>query len=332
MTARIGKGKASGSDRQGRRSKARMSAFFFGGAVLAVVVSEFSLRLGLGLGNPILIAEDPACAYILKPDQDVVRFFVHTQINHFGMRSDEVPTERTAGALRLMFVGDSITYGTTRVDQREIFTEELHHDLPAIVHRPVEVLNASAGGWAPDNELSYLQSRGVFQSNFVFVVLNDGDLTQRRSTIVDVTDELPLRRPATAIGELYERYIRPRMAQFIGKADAGDSIVGNPAEVIHENLEDLDRMNELAKSQGSRLLIIYIPFRSNAPERSATSAAILSAWSRAHLVPMCDLTAAEARYATNEITLDDGIHLNAKGHHVIAQAIERSWAGLAGGQ
>lgn len=57
--------------------------------VLAAVCNAV-LRFCLGLGNPILIAPDPACAYILKPDQNVFRFFGHTRINHYGMRSDDI--------------------------------------------------------------------------------------------------------------------------------------------------------------------------------------------------------------------------------------------------
>ncbi|MGD0631323.1 MAG: hypothetical protein ABR987_18500, partial [Terracidiphilus sp.] len=135
--------------------------------VLLTCIVEAALRFGLGLGNPVLITPDAACSYILKPDQDVRRFFARTYVNHYGMRSEDVPAVRPVGTLRLMFVGDSITYGTSRVDQQQLFTELVHRELPAIVHRPVEVLNASAGAWAPDNELAYIRSRGIFQSDIV---------------------------------------------------------------------------------------------------------------------------------------------------------------------
>lgn len=141
---------------------------------------EGVLRFVLGVGNPVLIAPDPYCEYILKPDQHIFRFFAHIDTNHLGMRSDEVPAKRSPDTLRLMLVGDSIVYGTSRVDQHQIFSEILHHDLPSIVHEPVEVLNTSAGGWAIENELSYIRSRGIFKSDMVLLVLNNGDLTQPR--------------------------------------------------------------------------------------------------------------------------------------------------------
>lgn len=321
-----------GTSTQSRIGAARLLAWAFAGLILIAAMSEVALRFGLGLGNPILITRDEACGYTLKPDQDVVRFFAHTHVNHFAMRSDEVTAVRRPGTLRLMFVGDSVTYGTTQVDQKQIFAELLHRDLPGIVHRPVEVLNASAGAWAPDNELSYIRSRGIFQSDIVLLVLNDGDLTQPRATIAEVGDDLPQRRPSTAIGELYARYIRPRMAHLMGKADAGDSVAANAGEVLRANLADLDQIEAFVRSQGARSILIYIPFSKDIPAKSQASQSILQAWSAAHSVPMCDLTAAETPYAPNEITLDHGIHLNTKGHRIVAEAIERSWPQLAGRQ
>ena len=315
------------------QGKHRVARFAFRATITLIFLAgviEATLRFGLGLGNPVLIAPDAACSYILKPDQDVRRFFARTRTNHYGMRSDEIPNMHQAGVLRLMFVGDSITYGTSRVDQDRLFTELIHRDLRAIVHRPVEVLNASAGAWAPDNELSYIRSRGIFQSDIVLLVLNDGDLTQPRNTIAAVGDDLPQKRPATAIGELFTRYINPRIGHFLGRSDAGDRILANSDDVIHRNLEDLDSFNELVKSQGARLIMVYVPFRRDIPELSQVSASTLSAWCGARHVGMFDLTSAEAPYSAKEITLDNGVHLNARGHGVIAQQLERTWLEVVG--
>jgi len=315
------------------QGKQRIARFVFRVMITLILLAclvETALRFGLGLGNPVLITPDSACSYILKPDQDVRRFFARTHTNHYGMRSDEIPSMHQAAVLRLMFVGDSITYGTSRVDQDQLFTELMHRDLPAIVHRPVEVLNASAGAWAPDNELSYIRSRGIFQSDIVLLVLNDGDLTQPRNTIAAVGDDSPQKRPATAIGELFTRYIKPRIGHFLGRGDAGDRIVANRDDVIRGNLEDLDRFDELVKSQGSRLIMVYIPFRRDIPALSHFSALTLTAWCGAHHVRMFDLTSAETPYSAKEITLDNGVHLNARGHSVIAQQLERSWLEVVG--
>jgi hypothetical protein len=106
--------------------------------------------------------------------------------------------------------------------------------------------------------------------------------------------------------------LQPRIGQFLGKSDAGDRIVANSDDVIHRNLEDLDSFDELVKSQGARLILVYIPFRRDIPELSRSSASILTAWCGARHVGIFDLTSAEAPYSAKKITLDNGVHLNAR--------------------
>lgn len=293
-----------------------------------VVIAECVLRFGLGLGNPVLIAPDAASTYTLKPNQHTFRFFAHSSINSFGMRSEEVPANRAPHSLRLMFVGDSITYGTSRVDQSKIFTEILHRDLPSITHEPVEVLNASASAWAIDNELSFVRSRGIFQSDIVLLVLNSGDLAQPRSTMAQVGDDLPQKREGTAIGELWTRYIGPRILGRRRHVDAGDSS-GDPSGAIERaNLTELEAFRALVTSQHARMVLVYAPFRKDLPNPSAASAATLHAWAAAHQVPLLDLTTAESAHSAREITLDGGVHFNEKGHRLVADAIERDWPAL----
>jgi hypothetical protein len=275
-----------------------------------------------------MIESDPACEYIIKPDQDVERFFSHTYINHYGMRSEQVPATRSAETLRILFVGDSITYGTSRVDQRSIFTELLHQDLPKLVHRPVEVLNASAGGWAPDNEVSFLRSRGIFHSDIVFLVLNDGDVTQPRSTISQVGDDLPQTRPSTAISELFTRFIKPRLLHLVSKKDAGITVGDASSKVIDQNLADLDIAREMVEGNSARLVLLYIPFRRDLPQISAHAQSTLHAWANARHITIFDLSAAELPYPAEQIDLQDGVHFNAKGHEMIAREIEKLWPQL----
>jgi hypothetical protein len=293
--------------------------------VALLAITEGILRFALGLGNPVLITPDSACEYILKPDQRVYRFFSHTRTNHYGMRSEEVPPSRDPGRLRILFVGDSLTYGTSRVDQSQIFTEILHRELPSIVHKPVDVLNASAGAWAPDNEVSYIRSRGIFQSDLVVFVLNDGDVTQPRATMKEVGDDSPSTRPATAIGELWTRYLKARLLHVVRKSDAGTSIAANSDQVVQGNLRDLDAADALVTARGARMAIVFLPFRLDIPDKSAQAESTVRDWCAAHHVPMLDLTAAELPYSISDLDLDNGYHFNARGNAIVADGILKLW-------
>ena len=292
-------------------------------AILAAA-AELSLRFVLGLGTPVIIAPDPVCAYIFKPNQNTYRFFCHTHINSYGMRADPVPAVKDPGKLRIMFIGDSVTYGTSHIDQSKIFTEIIHRDLPSVVHRPVELLNASVSAWAIDNELAYARSRGIFRSDVVLLVLNSGDLSQPRAEIGDVGEDTTLHHPSTALGELWSRYFKPRFFQVSPARDAGDAAAPNADATIRANLAELDSFEALVAGQHARFAIVYIPFRSEIPEPAAQSEATLRSWTAAHHVPLFDLTSAEAAYSVGAITLD-GFHLNVRGNQVAAQSIENLW-------
>lgn len=294
--------------------------------ILAVllVCSEAALRFGLGLGNPVLIAPDPYCSFVTRPNQNIFRFFVHTYINRYGMRSEEVSPARPPGVVRLLFVGDSITYGTTHVDQRNLFTQIVQRELPGILHRNVQVLNASANAWAPDNELAWVESRGIFQSNFVLLVLNDGDLTQPRATIADVGSALPQRRPLTAIGELFTRFIEPRFLPWLRRSDAGDVVLPNNL-VEKANLTDLDRFLAVVRSQQGRMILLYLPFRADIPAISAHAETVFHQWSATNAVPMIDLTDVLAGHSVKEVCLHDRTHLNTAGNAIAGTAILQDW-------
>ena len=283
----------------------------------ALLLLEAVLRFALGLGTPVLITPDAACGYVLKPNQNVYRFFAHISTNQWGMRSNEVPATPAAGTLRLMFLGDSITYGTSRIDQRDIFTELVHRQLPDVVHRPVEVLNASAGAWAIGNELSYLRSRGTFGSEMVIEVLNSGDLTERFATISDVSSGYFVVSPRSAIGELAGRLLHRESR----KQDAGDSTIDDSGTIRKRNLEHLDEMRQLAEQGHTRFVLVYIPFRKEMPVPSETSRKILANWCASRHVPFLDLTDFEAQYAASQITLE-GVHLNKQGNALAAEYLE----------
>jgi hypothetical protein len=295
-------------------------------ALLALAAAaELSLRFVLGLGNPVIIASDPACAYLFKPNQNTYRFFCHTHINSYGMRADPVPPTRDPGKLRIMFIGDSVTYGTSHIDQSRIFSEIVHRDLPSIVHRPVEVLNASVSAWAIDNELAYARTRGIFQSDVVLLVLNSGDLGQARAEIADVGEDTTLNHPSTALGELWSRYFKPRFFHVAPAKDAGDAAAQNAQATIRANLAELDTFQNLVEGQHARFAIVYVPFRIEIPEPAAESEVTLRGWTTAHHVPLFDLTSAEAAYPVEAITLD-GDHLNVRGNELVARSIENLWS------
>jgi lysophospholipase L1-like esterase len=295
---------------------------------LALVLVDIALRLLFGLGNPVLYQRDPACGYLPVPNQHVWRFFCHNDINAYSMRSPEFPAIKPAGSLRIMFIGDSVTYGTTHIDQSKIFTSLIARDLPTQLHRGVEVLNASAGAWAPANEAGYLKSRGTFHADVVIFVLNTGDLDQPfEPGQFSSAGGYPDHKPLCALSEVWERYVWPRLTYAVA-SDAGSLASSSPrvSEVLPSVLASLAEANSLVTRSGASFGIVYSPSRGGYWENATYAGGLrtLRHWAQDQGIPFLDLTAFYAPCAPKDI-YQDGIHLREKGNEVAARAIEQQW-------
>lgn len=309
-------------------------AIYIASAVLAIVlVAEVGLRIR-GLGNPVLFTADSACGYLPTPSQEVRRFGALNIINRFGMRSPDFTEQGNGNAARVLFVGDSVTYGTTMVDQSEIFTSLISRDLPGQIGRPVEVLNASAGGWAVGNELGFLRSRGTFGSSLVIFVLNTGDLFQPFSRVeLSLSRGFPHTPPPCALYELWVRYAWPRIVHDKSAVDPGSLLApGEIAAGVQATLRALAQADQLTRSRGAHFAIIYSPFSGAQSTDAGYTKAFddLRSWALTRRVPFVSL---ESDYAKLPATLvyRDGIHLRPAGHKLVASAVEREWARLNGG-
>jgi lysophospholipase L1-like esterase len=288
------------------------------------IAADLALRLALGLGTPVLYRNDPAAGYVADPSQHVVRLFCRNDINRFSMRSPPIKIPKPGGEYRILCIGDSVTYGTTFVDQSEIFTSLLDRDLPGLLHKPVEVLNASAGGWAPGNELGYLRSRGTFDADRVIFVLNTGDLTQIfAESPVGVSPGYPSQEPLCALTELFSRYLLPRL-EHENSADAGSTAAAAP-DIAHDTpqvLAILAKANKFVTAHGAKFLIVYTPAVGPDWAPFAPGLKMLKDWCKSNSVHLLDITPFVADLPVDQIYFPAGhIHFRPKGHAIIARAI-----------
>ncbi len=297
--------------------------------LILIVATELGLRIVLGLGHPLLYQTDPACGYLPRPSQDIVRFFCRNTINQYGMRSPEFAMPRPKTTYRVLCLGDSVTYGTTFVTQDQIFTARLAVSLPDVIHSTVEVLNASAGGWAPSNEFGYLQSRGDFDANLVLWVWNTGDLSQP-VCILHPSLSFPTENPWTAIGESWSRYAAPRLFHQPVPSDPGSTAAATQdAGQIARNFELLGQAKALAAQAGAAFALVYVcspgaDFQTPGYEAAHQQ---LIHWTADQAIPLLDLT--DAFHANGWLALTfDGIHLRPQGDALVAREILTHWTSL----
>jgi lysophospholipase L1-like esterase len=127
------------------------------GLFLGCLLAEFAIRLRCtGRSTTELFMaqvhqSDSVLSYRLTPGASARG----THINSLGMRGVEVPAARTAGVMRILCLGDSITYGEAVEDDADTYPAVLGRELAAHGHQ-VEVLNAGVMGYTSRQCLAWL--------------------------------------------------------------------------------------------------------------------------------------------------------------------------------
>ena len=293
------------------------------GAALGLLVAvEIGARL-CGLGNPLLY-EKTAYGYRVVPGQTVKRFGHRVSYNAYGMRSEPTSATPAPSTLRILCMGDSITFGSTSTDQALTYPYQLQALLNAR-SGPLryEVLNISAGGWAMENEEGWLAEQGIYGSRAVILQVATHDLFQEKagSDVVGTHASFPEKPPALALQELMVRYVLPRLSARLRLRDPGEVLYHHDRDDVTRTLATLERIARLVHARGAELFVLFVEQpRGYEPDDELTryGKTALHAKAQALGIPLI-LTAQAMDAAGGARAFFDGLHPNSIGNTVLAQ-------------
>ena len=225
-------------------------------AAIAVISAEIGARLA-GLHRP-LIYERTSYGYRVVPGQNARLLNRTASYDEHGLRSTPFSGQPGDGQLRILCIGDSITNGGLRVDQSETWPV-LVQELLKLRGVDAQVLNASAGGWALENEAGWFAEYGTLHSQIVVFEVGTHDLWQPRSSeeTVGTHPAFPDRPPRLALQAAFARYIKPRLSRMV-IADPGTT-GGEPTMAdMQARLGVLRSMVAQARSQGATPMILHV--------------------------------------------------------------------------
>ena len=102
------------------------------------------------------------------------QFDYSTSTNSHGLRSDEIPLEKSHHVYRILILGDSMAFGEG-VELEERFDQQLKK--LAIAGKTIEVINAGVMGYGTDQEFLYLASQGLkFKPDLVILMTHENDI------------------------------------------------------------------------------------------------------------------------------------------------------------
>ena len=290
------------------------------------VLLEIGLRVFFGFGDPLLYVADQQIGYRLAPNQRVRRFGNRIQINHYSMRSADIPIERPEQILRVLLLGDSIANGGWWTDQSEILSELISRKLTAqFIHdyERVEVLNASANSWGPRNELAYLMRFGNFNAQIVVLLINTDDLFATAPTSIQVGRDrsYPNRKPMLAITEVLTRYlIKPKPIPEL------EAVKNESGDRVGVNLEAIRQIKKNLPATNHHLLVAMTPLlrevRTPGPRDYELAARRrLTEFTQLAQIPYLNFLPLFKRFDQPEDLYRDHIHLSPEGNLFVSDLI-----------
>ena len=151
-------------------------------SVFVALVPIFLLEAGLrpfsklDLRTTTIFEKDGDLGWRLKPNAKDLWCGEEVTINGKGLRGPELPYQRSESAIRILYLGDSVTFGCTLSSYEETFPYLVERNLEAKYDLDIETLNAGVGGYSPWQEYLFLKTEGIkYDPDLIVVsfVLND---------------------------------------------------------------------------------------------------------------------------------------------------------------
>jgi hypothetical protein len=192
--------------------------------IISIVFIETYLRCYWGFCDAVLTQESDKFEYIAQPNQDRFRFRKHIRYNEYSMRSDSL---KSSDSVRILGFGDSVLNGGTQTEQDSLATSIIEHELSREYSESIRCFNISYGSWAPDNCFVYIKEYGNFDADLIFLVVSSHDAHDNMDfqKVVDIHPSYPSKQYLSAIYELIDRYIIPRI--FTKREEADHIVKGN---------------------------------------------------------------------------------------------------------
>jgi len=293
---------------------------------LPVVAAEIYLR-GAGLGDPILFYTSASYRYAPMPNQRQVRRGGATvTIDSKGLRNTKDWTAKADA--KILFVGDSVTWGGTYIDDRDVFSDGVCQRLAESIGKGFICGNASANQYGTDNMAERIRYKDFDDEAALVVTLISHD-TLRGLADVDGRFFFTRAPPAPfkalweaatfATWDLYH-VMRP---VTLHRGDDDD-------RVVERSLENLFSAIRETQKPGRQVLIVLSPVREELNgHESALTKRVQAVLARSGF-DVLDLHAAVSSAFSKDFYYDS-LHLDVTGHHFYADQIAQRLAAGFGG-
>jgi hypothetical protein len=215
------------------------------GALLALVLFEETLRVGFGLGEPVLYRSSPLFGYRLQPNQLVHRRGAEIRVNNLALRADRDWDSNIEN--KILFLGNSVTYGGTTVSNHELFSHRAAAKFEGYLGG-----NAGVNGWGIENIAALVIDDEFLPARTYVSVLQEMDFYRGLSKLAG--KPLWSCKPRFAIQELLAAFYLDRLNEIY---EEHDSFVSEreKEKTVARSCARLKALDDFLKQRGYRHLI-----------------------------------------------------------------------------
>ncbi len=282
----------------------------------SMLMLKFTLRRLMGLGNPVVYDSHPFYGYRLRPNQRVTRFGgARIRINNLGLRAEQ-DWEEDRSERRILFLGDSVTYGGSYISNDELFSHLVLDDLPGY-----QSGNAGVNAWGVENIHGLIVDYGFRPASIFVTVVPEGDFYRGLTRLQG--QPFWNRKPRSSLEELLQYfYYRQSYKKYThwatGRSDDEKS------RVVERAAEQLGEVDRVLQAEGCDHLIYISPTLSQALGLEQKDELVLEALRKHHLQVSYLLDnplLSQLTRKDKEGLYYDGIHLSKAGHRLWARMI-----------
>ncbi|MBZ0266033.1 SGNH/GDSL hydrolase family protein [bacterium] len=150
---------------------------------LPTILLEISLAPFVGFHQRTSIfQQDNQRIWKLKPNSSGRWGGVPVKINSEGLRGEVIPKQRVNDNLRLLFLGDSVTFGYLLEHDQSTIPSKVKSFLEQEIGDSIEAINAGIGGYSPWQSRLFLEEEGLdYHPDIIILTIVLNDFTQKFS-------------------------------------------------------------------------------------------------------------------------------------------------------
>ena len=287
--------------------------------LIPIGVAEIAARY-VGLGQPIVYYTNASYRYAPMPNQSAVRLRgARVTVDSTGLRGTE--DWSTPADAKILFIGDSVTWGGTYIDDRETFAAGVCDRLEQSTDKRFVCGNAGVNAYGTDNMAARVLYKDFNDEAVVVVTLISGDatrgLTDMKAGIFHTVG------PSGPLKGLWEAssFILGTVLRFIDPEDRNrrddDDLL-----VARRSLVNLFSALRETYGDGRKVLLVFSPYRDELNgEESALTKLVRVEVARSGF-DVLDMTAPMKEAVGNGADVYyDIVHLEVDGHKLYADRI-----------